>query len=109
VDLFAAPTALPTAVKKRFQDLIPLTGNLAVDTAVLSNLGRLESVPSMGDAGAIREVWFSPPGRMPLGLALGAVSVGQELFLTLRYSHALLGADEASDFAALLHDTLVNP
>jgi NRPS condensation-like uncharacterized protein len=109
VDLFTAPTALPTAVKKRLQDLIPLTANLAVDTAVLSNLGRLESVPSMGDAGAVREVWFSPPGRMPLGLSLGAASIAEELFLTVRYCHTLLGADEASDFAALLHDALVNP
>jgi hypothetical protein len=54
-----------TAPKRRMQDLIPLTGNLVVDTAVLSNLGRIADVPQLGDAGAVREVWFSPPGRMP--------------------------------------------
>jgi NRPS condensation-like uncharacterized protein len=107
VDLFAAPAALPTAIKKRLQDLIPLTGNLAVDTAVLSNLGRLAEVPSMGDAGCVREVWFSPPGRMPLGASLGAATLGDELFLTLRYRHALLGEDDAREFAALLHRILV--
>jgi NRPS condensation-like uncharacterized protein len=107
VDLFAAPTVLPTAIKKRLQDLIPLTGNLSVDTAVLSNLGRLDAVPSLGDAGCVKEVWFSPPGRMPLGASLGAVTLGDELFLTLRYRHALLGADGARDFANLLRRTLV--
>ena len=42
VDLLAAPTLLPTAVKQRLSTLIPLTGNRVVDTAVLSNLGRVD-------------------------------------------------------------------
>ncbi len=60
VDLLELPTAtLPTAVKRRFQDLITLTGNRFVDTAVLSNLGRLDGVPRLGgsagdgDAGVV--------------------------------------------------------
>src|SRR2546423_1515874 len=51
----------PAAIKRRLQDLIPLTGTRVVDTAVLSNLGRLDP-PAHG----VRAVWFSPPGRMPL-------------------------------------------
>jgi len=34
----------------------PLTGNNVVDTAVLSNLGRLPAAPGLGDAGAVQEV-----------------------------------------------------
>jgi NRPS condensation-like uncharacterized protein len=98
VDLFTAPTLLPTALKRRMQDLIPLTGNLVVDTAVLSNLGRIADVPRLGDAGAVREVWFSPPGRMPLRASLGAVTLNGRLFLTLRYRHALFDAAAAAQF-----------
>jgi NRPS condensation-like uncharacterized protein len=109
VDLLELPTAtLPTAVKQRFQDLISLTGSRFVDTAVLSNLGRLEAVPALGgEAGEVRKVWFSPPGRMPLGASLGAATYGAELFLTLRYRHALFGARAAADFAALLREGLL--
>jgi NRPS condensation-like uncharacterized protein len=98
VDLFDAPTLLPTGLKQRMQDLIPLTGNVIVDTAVLSNLGRIESVPHLGDAGAVREVWFSPPGRMPLGASFGAATLDDRLFLTLRHRHPLFDGPAARDF-----------
>jgi NRPS condensation-like uncharacterized protein len=107
VDLLAMPTALPTAVKKRLQDLLPLTGNVMVDTAVLSNLGKLEGVPHLGDAGAVKAVWFSPPGRMPLGASFGAASLDGSLFLTLRYRHALFGAGAAAEFADLYREQLL--
>jgi NRPS condensation-like uncharacterized protein len=108
VDLLELPTAtLPTAVKQRFQDLINLTGSRFVDTTVLSNLGRLEAVPALGgEAGAVRKVWFSPPGRMPLGASLGAATHDDQLFLTLRYRHALFDPRAAADFAALLREVL---
>jgi NRPS condensation-like uncharacterized protein len=108
VDLLELPTAtLPTAVKRRFQDLIRMTGSRFVDTTVLSNLGRLDAIPSLGDeAGEVRRVWFSPPGRMPLGASLGAATHGDELFLTLRYRHALLGPGAAAEFAGLLREVL---
>jgi len=109
VDLFDFPTLLPTAIKRRMQDLIPLTGSLVVDTAVLSNLGRIEEVPHLGDAGAVREIWFSPPGRMPLGASLGAATLGERLFVTLRYRHALFDADAAARFLAGFKRGLVDP
>jgi NRPS condensation-like uncharacterized protein len=108
IDLFEAPTVLPTAIKKRLQTLIPLTGNLAVDTAALSNLGRLESVPDLGDAGAVKAVWFSPPGRMPLGVSLGIATLEGELFVTLRYRFSQFDAGAAGEFAALFKRVLVD-
>jgi NRPS condensation-like uncharacterized protein len=108
VDLFGAPTLMPAALKQRMTDLIPLTGNLSVDTAVLSNLGRLSDVPELGDAGAVREVWFSPPGRMPLGASLGAATLDGHLFITLRYRHAQFDAAAADAFLAELELALTD-
>jgi NRPS condensation-like uncharacterized protein len=108
VELFAPPTLLPTPLKQRMQDLIPLTGNVAVDTSVLSNLGRIESVPRLGEAGEVRELWFSPPGRMPLGASFGAATLAGRLFLALRYRHALFDSHAAAQFADLYRATLLS-
>ncbi len=107
VELFNAPTVLPTAVKQRMQSLIPLTGNVVVDTAVLSNLGRVTDTPSFGEAGAVRELWFSPPGRMPLGASLGAATLDGRLFITLRYRHALFDPAAAAGFIATYREVLL--
>jgi NRPS condensation-like uncharacterized protein len=107
VDLFNPPTLLPTGLKQRMQDLIPLTGNLVVDTAVLSNLGRVQDAPELGDAGAIRELWFSPPGRMPLGASLGVATLDGRLFVTLRYRHAQFDAAAADEFLATFKSALL--
>ena len=106
VDLFALPSALPTGIKQRMQGLIPLTGNVIVDTVALSNLGRLPPAPGFGDAGAVKAVWFSPPARMPCGASLGAATLDDRLFLTLRYRHGLFDASAASDFLALFRTAL---
>lgn len=108
VELFNAPTLLPTGLKQRMQSLIPLTGNVVVDTAVLSNLGRVTEVPVLGDAGAVRELYFSPPGRMPLGASLGAATLDDRLFITLRYRHPLFGAGAAEEFVTLFGQVLLN-
>jgi NRPS condensation-like uncharacterized protein len=107
VDLFSAPAVLPTALKQRMQSLIPLTGDVVVDTAVLSNLGRVADVPTLGDAGGVREIWFSPPGRMPLGASLGVATLGGRLFVTLRYRHPLFDRSAAAEFLELLRAVLL--
>jgi NRPS condensation-like uncharacterized protein len=107
VDRLVGPSMLPIAAKRRLQDLIPLTGNVVVDTASLSNLGTLDGWPSMGDAGTVEAMWFSPPGRMPLGAAIGAGTVGGRLHITLRYPHAQFDAEGASEFAGVYRDALV--
>ena len=48
----------------------------------------------LDDAGSVRELWFSPPGRMPLGASFGAATLDQRLLVTLRYRHTLLDATE---------------
>ncbi len=109
IDLFDPARGLPVGLKRRLQDVIPLTGNLAVDSATLSNLGRVEALPAFGDAGHVRGLWFSPPGRMPLGASLGADTLDGRLFLTLRYAHALLDAEAAQRFMATFTELLRCP
>ena len=109
LDLFTLPSALPTGIKQRLQGLIPLTGNVIVDTVALSNLGRLPPTPGFGDAGGVQAVWFSPPARMPCGASLGAATLDGSLFLTLRYRHALFDQAAASDFLATLRRALTPP
>jgi NRPS condensation-like uncharacterized protein len=91
--------------KRWLQYLIPLTGDVVVDTASLSNLGRLEALPSQFD-GATTEVSFSPPGRMPLGVSIGVVTLADRLHLTLRYRHAQFGPEAARRFTMLYRDVL---
>jgi hypothetical protein len=97
------------AAKRRLQDLIPLTGNVVVDTASLSNLGPLDGWPSLGDgAGAVEDVWFSPPGRMPLGAAFGAVAVGGRLCIALRYPWAQFDRAGGRAFADVYRAVLLS-
>jgi hypothetical protein len=51
-------------------------------------------------------VWFSPPGRMPLGASVGAATLDGALFLTLRYRHQLFDAAAAAEFMTLYRETL---
>jgi len=91
---------LPLWAKQAMVSLMTVTGSRLVDTAMLSNMGRLGEPPSFGpEAGATTEVWFSPPGRMPLGLTIGAVTAADRLHLVFRYRHKLFGADAARLFA----------
>jgi NRPS condensation-like uncharacterized protein len=107
VDTLRGMSILPVAVKRRLPDLIPLTGNLVVDTASLSNLGVLTGFPSLGeDAGTVEAVWFSPPNRMPLGASFGAATLNGRLHLTLRYRRAQFDRNAARAFVRLYRDVL---
>ena len=101
IELLSASPLLPIWAKQVLVTLIPVTGNRLVDTAILSNLGRIDDPPSFGpEAGDITELWFSAPARMPLGLSLGAVTITGRLHLSFRYRHALFGPDAARRFVA---------
>lgn len=106
VDLLELGSRLPVQLKSRLQYLLPLVSGKTLETAVLSNLGRM-TLPSFGDAGAVTETWFTPPCFEPLSLAIGAGSVGNTLFLTGRYLRTTLDDDAARRFAELMHATLL--
>jgi hypothetical protein len=108
VDQLQRLSVLPIAIKRKLPDLIPLTGNVVVDTASLSNLGALEAFPSLGDdAGEVEAVWFSPPNRMPLGASFGAATLDGRLHLTLRYRYSQFDGEAAAAFARLYRETLL--
>jgi NRPS condensation-like uncharacterized protein len=108
VDVLDRLAMLPVGVKRLLPDLIPLSGNMVVDTASLSNLGILDELPLLGDdAGPVRSVWFSQPGRMPLGTCIGVLTVEGRLHLTLRYRHAQFNSAAARAFIAMYRDLLL--
>jgi NRPS condensation-like uncharacterized protein len=88
---------LPLPVKRGIARLA--ASERVIPTAILSNLGRLDEDLDFGPELRAREVWFSPPTRMPMGLAVGAVTARGRLHLVFRYRHPLFGPTEAADFA----------
>ncbi|HWC11411.1 MAG TPA: hypothetical protein VG455_09335, partial [Acidimicrobiales bacterium] len=91
--------ALPVAARRRIAR--GAADERLMPTALLSNLGPIGHDLDFGPAvGAPVHVWFSPPAKMPLGLAIGAVTVGEELHLVFRVRHPLLGPGARTRFAA---------
>ncbi len=106
IDLLDLPRWMPAILKARLRDILPMVRKSLVETTWLSNLGRLAEAPDMGDAGRVQELFFSPPAPLPMGVSLGVASVGDRLFLTLRYRKALLDQGMAEDFARMLREQL---
>jgi NRPS condensation-like uncharacterized protein len=105
VDLLGMSGKLMIASKRWLQYMKVLTTDAIVDTASLSNLGRLDSLPAPGD-GADTAVWFSPPSQMPLGVGVGVVTLADRLHVTIRYRHAQFDAPAAHRFATLFRAVL---
>jgi NRPS condensation-like uncharacterized protein len=99
-DLLRLLTPLPVGVKRLMPSLLPLTGNRFIDSAVLSNLGKLPDPPRFeGDAPP--EIWFSPPCAMPLGVGIGVATAADSIHLVVRHRFEQFGRDEARAFADL--------
>ncbi|MBW3579205.1 MAG: hypothetical protein KY462_16025 [Actinobacteria bacterium] len=97
LELLSWSWLLPLRVK---QAMIDVFDRRFTDTAILSNLGRIDDPPSFGhDVGETVECWFSAPARMPLGLSIGAITVGDRLHLSFRYRHPQFGPEAALRFA----------
>jgi NRPS condensation-like uncharacterized protein len=93
----AAPWC-PAAVKRRALRLLLRTaGPLFCDTSLLSNLGAVATPPAFGHVPA-SHLWFSTSAHMPRGLSVGAVTVGGQLNLCLRYRRALFSEPAAARF-----------
>lgn len=92
--------SLPVWAKGAMSYLATMAGRRMADTAMLSNLGRLDQAPSFGpEAGEAVEMWFSAPARMPMGLSMGVVTVGGRLFFSFRYRRAQFGPEACRRFA----------
>ncbi len=97
----------PPAVKRGVLRLALRTaGPLLCDTSLVSNLG-VAGPPRFG-AAAVTGMWFSTSAHMPRGLSVGAVTVGGQLHLCLRYRRALFSEPSAARFAGLYATALEN-
>jgi NRPS condensation-like uncharacterized protein len=77
--------------------------DLLAPTALLSNLGVIDEPIRFGaEAGDVTHLWFSPPAKMPYGLAIGTVTYCSRLHISLRYRHPLFSADAARSFRRYL-------
>ncbi len=76
-------------------------------TTLLSNLGALEHDLDFGPGvGPPTHVWFSPPAKMPLGLAIGALTANDQLHVVFRVRRPLLGREAGARLAASYESTL---
>jgi NRPS condensation-like uncharacterized protein len=90
----------PPAVKRLVLRLaLRAAGPLLCDTSLVSNLGIVADPPMFGSTQA-RGMWFSTVAHMPRGLSVGAVTIGSDLHLCLRYRRALFSEPAAARFAS---------
>ncbi len=101
VDLLHEIRSLPLWLKQWLPNLLPMTGNRFVDSSVLHNLGNLPSPLPADNKLQVTEMWFSPPCRLPMGLAVGAATYNRTLHLAFRYSHHQFNAEGAQAFTNL--------
>jgi hypothetical protein len=111
-ETFGATLHPPTVVRTL---LVPLlftlpkrpSRRLARDAAVMTCAGPGDSAPPDEAAvGKVVEVWGSPPTAMPMGVAMCAMSLGSEVFITLRFHRTLFDDAAAGQFSSLYLDAL---
>ncbi|MCY4732305.1 hypothetical protein KY092_17265 [Natronomonas gomsonensis] len=93
-----ASASLPLSVRKRLPRLLDGPGERLLDTAVLSNLGRIPALPTLPD-GTFEQLWFTPPCWPPTPVSIGAATVGDRLHLGFRYIRSGFDAAAAESFA----------
>ncbi len=82
-------------------------GNKYVHSAILSNLGRIQEVLVLGASSKVNHIYFSTAGRMPRGVAIGAIGYDSSIDLTLRYRNAQFEKGDALHFLDLFVDALI--
>jgi NRPS condensation-like uncharacterized protein len=98
VDLFDVATRSPVGIKRATSRLVPfLGGERLIDTAVLSNLGRLTEPPTL-DGQPPEQLGFSPPCDRVCSVGIGVVTVAQSLMLSVRYRRELFDRAAAEAF-----------
>lgn len=94
----------PVLFRQLLPKVIDVGAEHFADTTVLSNLGRIDDESWFGGEG--RGIWFSPPPRRPVFLAIGAATVGEKLGLSLRWCESAMARADAVAFADLLRVSL---
>lgn len=112
-DLLVATRKAPIALKRAAPKLLPHLGDRFLETAMLSNLGRIPDLPRFepheDPAGEPPEVWFSPPCDPACTVAIGVATVGDRLNLVTRYRYDQFDVVAAGQFTDLLLAQLATP
>lgn len=88
----------PRPVRERVPSLLFGPGRRLLDTAILSNLGRIPALPELPDGDLVRP-WVTPPCWPPTPVSVGAVTIGGRLHLGFRYERSVFDADDAAALA----------
>ncbi|PTQ89391.1 condensation domain-containing protein [Agitococcus lubricus] len=108
IDLLAIPKFLPAYLKARLKELFPIFGKVLMETTWVSNLGRLSDDFTMGEAGRIKSVYFSPPAPMPCSISVGIVCFGERLLFAFRYRQSQFSQQAIEQFADLFKQQLLS-
>jgi NRPS condensation-like uncharacterized protein len=100
------PSGTPVGLKEWVPELLDGLGRRFVDTAVLSNLGRMPApwpgfIPDDDPT-----LWFSPPSFTLAPVGIGVATVGGTIHLTGRYWRRTFDADAATSFTDRYLDCL---
>ncbi|HSS10272.1 MAG TPA: hypothetical protein VLL25_10320 [Acidimicrobiales bacterium] len=97
--ILGAASWLPAAVRRAVPPAVCLlTGDRALATTRLSNLGVQDDAELQHDDFHVDTLWFSPPCRPPQGLVLGTVTFGGTLQVTARWCRSTFDAAAAAAF-----------
>lgn len=107
IDLLQVPKFFPAALKGRLKELFPVFGKVLMETSWVSNLGRLDDNLSMGDAGRVQQLYFSPPAPMPCSIGIGIACFGPRLLLGFRYRRSQFDAQAMHEFTTLYKTVLL--
>ena len=102
IDLLDIPKFLPAFLKAQLKALFPLFGKSLMETTWISNLGKLNRLPDMGDAGKITALHFTPPAPMPCSISAGIACMDDALMIALRYRKSQFDAKAIKQFAEML-------
>lgn len=91
---------VPIWAKRVIACLHPMTGHRLVETAALTNLGRLETF-DFGDDLRSDALWIDSAVRLPKGLFMGAALYDGSLHISLRSMRAQLNRGALDRFGAL--------
>jgi hypothetical protein len=97
-------SGLPIGARRLVPGLLGATQYRFVDSAVVSNPGRVPEVPALGGEADTADLWFSPPSMMPLGF--GVATLDGEVRPVTRYGQQQFDRDAAERFTALYLERL---
>ncbi|RXK49063.1 hypothetical protein [Halorientalis pallida] len=100
------PSGTPVGLKEWVPELLNGLGRRFVDTAVLSNLGRIPAPRPGFTPDDDPTLWFSPPSFTLAPVGIGVATVGGAIHVTGRYWRRTFDADAAAAFTDRYLDCL---